>query len=282
MKLVIFDEPQRFAERVYDYLSPNEAANNLLFGLSATLVENPNRYGPDDPLFFAAVEESEIGAVALVTPPHNLVLSRILDLEYARFLAREINKVARLPGVGGPSEEARAFCDEWLAVTGVEAHLAMKQRIYQLEKVTQPAPVSGYLRDATPEDKPLLYRWIKGFQQDTDPSGAAAGRPEATVEGFFEATDRGAVIWEDEEPVSMAAYMGPTPNGIRVGAVYTPSELRMRGYASACVAALSQRLLDGGRKFCFLYTDLANPTSNHIYREIGYEPVCDVDLYRFG
>ena len=32
---------------------------------------------------------------------------------------------------------------------------------------------------------------------------------------------------------------------------------------------------DGGRRFCFLYTDLANPTSNAIYERIGYVRICD-------
>ena len=72
-----------------------------------------------------------------------------------------------------------------------------------------------------------------------------------------------------------------TPRGVRVNMVYTPPELRRRGYASACVAALSQRMLDSGKKFCFLYTDLSNPTSNKIYQEIGYRPVFDVDEYKF-
>jgi predicted GNAT family acetyltransferase len=80
----------------------------------------------------------------------------------------------------------------------------------------------------------------------------------------------------------MAGYAGPTPNGIRVGPVYTPPHLRGRGYASACVAALSQELLDTGHKFCFLFTDLLNATSNHIYQVIGYQPIVDVDMYQFG
>jgi predicted GNAT family acetyltransferase len=80
----------------------------------------------------------------------------------------------------------------------------------------------------------------------------------------------------------MAAHTGPTPNGVRVGAVYTPPELRGRGYASACTAAVTQRLLADGRRFCFLFTDLSNPTSNSIYQKIGYRPVCDVDQYRFS
>lgn len=64
--------------------------------------------------------------------------------------------------------------------------------------------------------------------------------------------------------------------------MYTPPELRGRGSASALVAAANQAQLDAGRRFCFLFTDLANPTSNKIYRDIGYEPVCDVDEYRFA
>ena len=79
----------------------------------------------------------------------------------------------------------------------------------------------------------------------------------------------------------MAGCTGWTPRGVRINAVYTPPQSRRRGYASACVAALSQLLLGAGRQFCFLFTDLANPTSNRIYQQIGYRAVCDVDEYAF-
>ena len=36
-----------------------------------------------------------------------------------------------------------------------------------------------------------------------------------------------------------------------------------------------------GRSFCVLFTDLANPTSNHIYQAIGYTPVGDAEQYLF-
>jgi predicted GNAT family acetyltransferase len=79
----------------------------------------------------------------------------------------------------------------------------------------------------------------------------------------------------------MAGFGGLTPNGIRIGPVYTPPDERRRGYGSALTAALTQQLLDGGRRFCFLFTDLANPTSNRIYQQIGYRAVSDVDLWVF-
>ena len=73
----------------------------------------------------------------------------------------------------------------------------------------------------------------------------------------------------------MAAWAGQTPNGVRVNFVYTPAGLRGRGYASNCVAALTQKLLSSGRKFVFLFTDLSNATSNGMYRSIGYEHITD-------
>ena len=54
-----------------------------------------------------------------------------------------------------------------------------------------------------------------------------------------------------------------------------------RGYASNLTAAVSQALLDEGRTFCFLYTNLANGTANRIYQAIGYEPVTDAVMIRF-
>jgi uncharacterized protein len=79
----------------------------------------------------------------------------------------------------------------------------------------------------------------------------------------------------------MASFSGATPNGIRISPVYTPPEHRRKGYAISCVATLSQMLLDKGNKYCFLFTDLANPTSNSIYQKIGYQPICDFSNYWF-
>ena len=80
----------------------------------------------------------------------------------------------------------------------------------------------------------------------------------------------------------MAAWAGPTPNGVRVNFVYTPPGFRCRGYGSTLVASLSRHLLNSGRKFCCLFTDRANPTSNRIYQRIGYRFVSDGQRWNFG
>jgi GNAT superfamily N-acetyltransferase len=63
--------------------------------------------------------------------------------------------------------------------------------------------------------------------------------------------------------------------------VFTPPELRHRGYARACVGELSRQLKAEGLRV-MLFTDLANPTSNSIYRRIGYRAVGEALRYRFA
>ena len=70
-------------------------------------------------------------------------------------------------------------------------------------------------------------------------------------------------------------------NGTVISLVYTPPELRSRGYATSSVYQLTKKLLIGGYKFCSLFTDLANPASNHIYPKIGFVPLGDTLEFDF-
>jgi hypothetical protein len=78
----------------------------------------------------------------------------------------------------------------------------------------------------------------------------------------------------------MAAETGHTPLSTRITYVYTPPERRGCGHASRLVAALSRRILEDDR-VAVLYTDASNPTSNKIYRAIGYEWIEDMVEWRF-
>ena len=83
-------------------------------------------------------------------------------------------------------------------------------------------------------------------------------------------------VWEDGgSVVSIAGHSAQVSGMVRVGPVYTPPEHRRHGYGSAVTAATSQHALDGGASQVTLFTDLANPTSNSIYQQLGYQPVDD-------
>src|SRR5207253_1182834 len=122
-----------------------------------------------------------------------------------------------------------------------------------------------------PGHRELLIDWIRAFWLAIE--GELPPEPEQILQRLVE---RGGLwVWCDGgEPVSFASATAPAHGMTRIGLVYTPKELRGRGYASSCVAALSQRSLNAGVT-PVLFTDLANPTSNKIYQQIGYRPVCD-------
>jgi predicted GNAT family acetyltransferase len=269
-----------FYRRAGDFLCEYEAHHNLILGLAANMVREPGRV--ENPYLATVEDNGRVIAAALRTPPYNLVLS-LAPPEAIPIIAKDaVEMQPDLPGILGPSEESRAFAEEWRRLTGQDYRPGMMQRIYQLEEVAPVAGVPGELRAATRRDRDLLARWLAAFGEEALGEEPDLERGRAVAERFLAGGASGLVLWEvGGEPVSMAGYGGPTPNGVHVSAVYTPPELRKRGYASACVAALSRRLLDEGRKYCFLFTDLSNPTSNHIYTELGYRPVCDVDEYRF-
>jgi predicted GNAT family acetyltransferase len=216
-----------------------------------------------------------VGA-ALRTPPHNLVVLQPADGRAIEALAGAIEE--ELPGVVAAVPEVDAFASAWTHRHGLTAVPVFDQRIYALHRLRPPRPTPGAERLADAADRELVLSWIKAFADealhgDDDENGS---RLERSVDARLASADTGVALWEvDGTPVSLAGFGGPTPNGIRIGPVYTPPELRGNGYGTAVTAAVTQRMLDRGHGFCFLYTDLANPTSNAIYMRIGYEPVCD-------
>jgi uncharacterized protein len=281
MKVRRYGKAGEFLHRAGDFLVAREAAHNLILGLCARLREEPRLYG-EDPYFAAVEDEGRVVAAALRTPPHNLVLSAVDDKRALEPLLADVHTVFEtLPGVLAPTEAAARFARTWEEETGARAHRAVAERLFQAESVTAPRGVGGLMRPYREADRDLAVRWIDAFVAEALP----ASPPESTAEWLERrlADPEGEIVlWEDGEAVSLAAAGGPTPNGIRIGPVYTPPERRGRGYASALVAALTRAQLEHGRRFCFLFTDLANPTSNRIYQRVGYRPVTDVDQWTFA
>jgi predicted GNAT family acetyltransferase len=269
-----------FRERALPFLCEREAENCLPIGILATpAVKGRDRY-------LGLVEAGgDVVGVALMTPPAALVIAAGTRLSALGALVDDLaTSRFAVSGVIGPTDLAEAFAATWSARNRCVARRSMAERIYQLEAVRPMARATGRIRRAARADRPLLVAWLHAFAQEAlnEADLAAAGQiADRYLAG--PATERGLYLWEvDGLPVSMAGLAGPTPNGVRVNAVYTPPPLRRRGYATACVAALSRAQLRAGRRYCFLFTDLANASANEIYQKIGYVAVGDVDQYEFS
>jgi hypothetical protein len=261
------------------FLAAREAEHCLLFGLTATMVEHPGLHA--DPRFWTVHEGDRVVAAALRTPPHNLVLSQFDEPGWAAALAADVLASDDPPGVLGPTAAARTLADAWSARSGRAAVCQVRERIFRIDRVIPPRPAPGRWREAEERDRARLAAWFAAFNAEALPHMPPPDVAEL-ADRFLRRAARTPYLWEDAgEVVAFAGAAGPTPRGIRIGPVYTPPDRRGRGYASNLVAAVSQHQLASGRSFCFLFTDLANPTSNRIYQALGYVPVVDVDQYSF-
>jgi predicted GNAT family acetyltransferase len=273
MEARLFDRAEAFLQATGGMLEKDAVANQLILANAARLAGVDGASGT---LMAAVFSGAEPVLAALMVPSHRLVLSNTGDPAVAGAAAEILAErlaAHRLPGVIGTEEPARRFAGRHCADTGAVHRLVQEMGIYKLTRVVPPRETPGRLRPATDEDRPLQEIWRAGFWTD-------AHRPwegnEVAESVRKDLADGYLFVWENDRPVCTAVCRRPMGAGIAIGGVYTPPELRRRGYASACVAALSQHLLDRGYEWCSLFTDLANPTSNGIYRAIGYEPVCEV------
>lgn len=277
MRFVVERDPVRCLERCEPHLVSREAENNII--LSMLLAHRVGTSLPAD-LIFAHIEDAEaVVGCAVVVPPRNLLLSSCAP-EVAEQLAIELFATGvRFPGVLGAEEPVVAFVTRWQDVSGVRMTRVQQQGVYTLTKVTAPEDSRGELRRARPEESDRIADWHVDFQREALPHETPDPfSMRAAVERRIERGD--VFVWISEDrPVSTASRTRPTRSGIGINAVYTPEEYRGRGFATRLVAGVARILLEEGHRFCFLHTDLSNPTSNALYQRIGFEWVRNFDFF---
>ncbi|HHK5534795.1 TPA: GNAT family N-acetyltransferase [Bacillus mobilis] len=268
IQLHVYEEVLTFKEEVTPFLEKNEQENNLILGVLQMVQQ---------PIFMGVVkQEEEIAVVFLQTEEKKQIIvatSEIAEEDIVE-LAKELTKVyPNVPGLIGNKKVVQRLAEEIAAIENKKTNVAMEQGIYELKQVQKKWNGDGIFREVSNEELTLIEQWIYQFCEDVK---LPTTKEDAKQTAHTLITNRRLFGLEVEgELVSVAAKTRPTTNNITVNFVYTPKEARKKGYASSCVAALSQRMLDEGYKTTTLYTDLENPTSNKIYQEIGYEKLME-------
>jgi len=278
MKVERFDQLKVFYDKISSYLVESEDINSLFFGTLLALVKKEPK---DKPFMCVVKSESQILLSALFFRM-NLILSHGDEMAIPFVVEELIKGNFQIPGVIGPLTLAETFKDHWLKKTKCTFRLGMRQKIYKLTRVNPAEKVAGYMRNIEEKDVPLVSEWAQAFHKDAKLPEAPNTLEVEVKNAEQRVKDQKTFFWiVDGVPVCMAALARPTPNGITVNAVFTPKEHRCKGYARALVTKVSQLSLDQGKKFCVLYTDVGNPTSNSIYQKVGYEEVSESINYRF-
>ena len=281
MPLFEFSNVNDFLKITQTVLEQNESANTLGLGVALLIRDEPDRF-VETPFMAVILNDSkDLVLSAIMTPPYPLVL-QVADgneSEIKQLIDYILKRRLKVSGVNGEKHASSLFAEQWQDVTGAKTSSHMALRVYELKQVRMPVMPVGSFRPATKEDEKVVLAWFNAFQMEVM-------REDERIDSsdhLIKAIDKGNVfVWEvNEKLVSMAVFQRPTRQAATVSGVYTPPDQRNKGYASACVAMLSQEILNRGYKFANLFTDLANPTSNKIYQAIGYRSVCDFHKYTF-
>lgn len=275
LKLQLFNKLETYKSTVIPFLEQNEIVNNLVLGLLLSAKEQPT-------VMATVTRNDRIILCILQTSPKQMVLSNAeaFTAEEVVELVKLLNQSIRdIPGIVGERALTNQLAKELTLLRSYIPSIQMNQRLYKLEDVVKKPLKDGRLVKMALHNLPLIADWVYQFCKDIDES---ISRNDAEIKAK-DLIEKGKVYgWQvGGEIVSIANASRPTKSNITINFVYTPIEERKKGYASSCVSALSELMLNSGFRTTSLYTDLANPTSNKIYMEIGYKPIMDCIVIHF-
>lgn len=273
------DDPHRYAEHVLDLLSARPDVNTVPLTVLETLRAG-QRFSEVEPLFGWYDDGGMVTGAISMTPPYGVLLAELPPGSEDELVAGLRARAVEVPDAMGTVDAAGRFAASWTAGTELATELAMRQRAYTLEALRPPTPPpAGQARVAAAADLDVVMDWVARFHAEAEASSAAP-QPEM----YQRRIELGLLwLWLDEQanPVSMACRNVTVAGVSRIGPVYTPPSCRRHGYGAAVTAACTQDALDRGARQVVLFTDVANPTSNSIYQQLGYRPLDDRLIIRF-
>jgi RimJ/RimL family protein N-acetyltransferase len=275
MNVVRFSDARAFSEHVGSVLMRQERENNVPLGIIRGLVNTPN----DAALMIAIEDSGHPICAAVMTPPFKLVVSSGPPAAAALLAEHLRAEGIAVPGVTANAAMSDAFANAWRQHHAGDVGRGIEIKLFSLGAAPPKPPTLGTLRAATAAEILLLRDWSAEFFTD-------AGLPPDERDSFIASLDERIAVsrlwlWDNGGPVCMLGHTETTPRTARIGPVFTPRSVRGKGYATAAVSELTRRLLAGGRTWCLLFADVANPTSTDMYRRIGYEEVCLFREYMF-
>lgn len=229
--------------------------------------------------YWCASNDGAVSALALVSNSSGRLDLTPMGTTDAVALADAVfDHVPAIEGVLGPVGAAAAFAGRWTELANVGARPTDGGRVLEVKQLVAPTETpGGRVRSATTDDLDVLVRWNAGFAADTDvapPSDPAAQLSQQIEAGFV-------WLWEDDQgPKAMAMRTPSVFSTRRLAHVYTPPAQRGKGLAAALVAHLASETLSAGDR-CMLHTQLSNPSSNGVYRRLGFEAVSESTFYEF-
>jgi hypothetical protein len=269
--LTVHENAAGFLATAGAFLKSSEAENNIVSISAARMISGPARDDADT--YLASVEHQGAVVAAALHGSSGGVMLTGGPAPALTLLAADMAERRRAPkSMVGPLAACETFAREWIGRTGQRHALRFHLRHYELHRWPSLLRARGHMRVPRQDEHDLLLAWQLSFIEEI----RLSDDPARVQRLFARRLEQGMVrVWDDDGVVSLAGYGDGGTDVARVAPVFTPPEHRRRNYASALVGELSRELFEQGKRAMFLTTDVANPTSNSIYRKIGYLPAAD-------
>jgi len=208
--------------------------------------------------------------------------------EVVRAAVRESGR--RVNGINGPWAHAVA-AREALGLEEAPMRLLSREVLYALDLsdlVVPDALASGRVRCRRSDRTDLseLTTWRTTYRMELEgyedgPELRASARQD--VENLnAEGRDFVLVAGDDAgRRLAYSAFNAALPDVVQVGGVFTPPELRNRGYARAVVAGSLLRARAEDVRQAILFTGEGNVSARRAYEKLGFVPVGDYGLLGF-
>ncbi len=280
MEVVRCASPNEFLDATTSYREQEPIRTNILGSVAISCAQGAHHY--DDYLWWVVYDGDQVVGAALRTAPYGLQIGPMAS-DAAAALALEVSlHDDRFPWVLASDACITSFMESYRATGSPgstrQSVWGRRDIVYEAGAIALPI-VAGSYRVATLADLNLAFQWSVDFQAFIDGvTPRVDKRDRDSLRSRI--TSGGLWFWcVDGAPVAMAGYASPVkfPSGTvtRIGPVYTPEEHRSNGYAAAITSVLTATLVHRGSRV-MLYADAANPTSNGVYRRIGFHAIDEV------
>ena len=140
-----------------------------------------------------------------------------------------------------------------------------------LASLILPADPSLTLAPLTAAHRPLALDWRARYREEVMGTPPARSRTIAAQDiDTYMARDSHRLLISDGQPVAMTGFNAELPEAVQVGGVYTPPEVRGRGYARAAVALHLDQARRTGTTRAVLFA--ASDAAARAYTAIGFRP----------
>jgi len=280
MKINEYSDPSTFLSILEnDFSKPFE--NELMIGLTSTLLKNPNHY-QTKPFLSTIEDQGNIKLAAFLTPPWPIVLysEDTPSIQSLNCIIEHLeNSNIPLSGVNAKNDLSSLFSKQWSLKNNCSSNQKMKMALFVLNHLNPIEPCNGYLIEAEEKHFDLIYDWALLFQKDINLNYENEFLIKKHVEYIIKSGN--AFLWVDGDPVSMVFRERTHNIGFSIGYVYTPDNFQRKGYATNNIYEVCKISLNEGYLYSSLLTDLENPISNHIYKKIGFNEICEYQIFDF-